>query len=115
TEAGRPLAMIFPDRDGDPRQPKLGARYIPITLAAITRCPNPTGAKRLSDYLLSPEDVAELAEGPSDQIPLNANLKARLPPGLATSDQVKVMQGDWEKANDRWDESQRFLANEFGR
>jgi iron(III) transport system substrate-binding protein len=114
-EAGRPLAMIFPDRDGDPRQPKLGVLYIPNTLAIIRGCPNQAGAKPLVDYLLSPEVEAKLAEGPSHQIPLNPNVKAKLPPGLATPDQVKVMQVDWEKAADLWDDSQRFLADEFGR
>jgi hypothetical protein len=69
----------------------------------------------LVDYLLSAEVESKLAEGPSHQIPLNPQVKAKLPPGLPTPDQVKVMQVDWEKAADKWEESQRFLADEFGR
>jgi iron(III) transport system substrate-binding protein len=114
-EAGRPLAMILPDRDGDPKHPNLGVLYIPNTVAVVKGCPNPDGAKRLVDYLLSAEVETKLAEGPSHQIPLNPKVTAKLPEGLATPDRVKVMKVDWEKAADRWDASQRFLADEFGR
>jgi iron(III) transport system substrate-binding protein len=114
-EAGRPLAMILPDRDGDAKHPELGVLYIPNTVAVVKGCPNPDGAKRLVDYLLSAEVEAKLGEGPSHQIPLNPKVTANLPAGLRTPDKVKVMQVDWEKAADRWDESQRFLADEFGR
>jgi iron(III) transport system substrate-binding protein len=113
--AGKPLAMIFPDRDGDPKHPELGVLYIPNTLAVVKGCPNPAGAKRLVDYLLSAEIEAKLAEGPSHQIPLNPKVKAKLPPSLATPEQVKLMRVDWEKAADQWKESQHFLADEFGR
>lgn len=113
--ADRPIAMIFPDRDGNARFPKLGVLYIPNTVAVVKNGPNPSGAKKLVDYLLSAEVETKLGEGPSHQIPLNPQVKAKLPAGLLTPDQVKVMQIDWEKAADRWDESQRFLADEFGR
>ena len=114
-EAGRPVAMIFPDRDANPKQPKLGVLYIPNTLAVIKGCPNPDGAKQLIDYLLSDKVEVQLAEGPSHQIPLNPKVKAKLPPGFATPEQVKRMEVDWEQAADRWDESQKFLAEEFGK
>jgi iron(III) transport system substrate-binding protein len=114
-EAGRPLAMIFPDREDNPKHPKMGVLYIPNTLAIIKDCPNPAGAKQLVNYLLSADIEAKLAEGPSHQIPLNRQAKAKLPAGFATPDQVKVMQVDWEKAADQWDASQRFLAEEFGK
>jgi iron(III) transport system substrate-binding protein len=114
-EAGRPLAMILPDRDGHPKHANLGVLYIPNTVAVVRGCPNPEGARRLVDYLLSAEVETQLGEGPSHQIPLNPRVTARLPAGLATPDRVKVMRVDWEKAADRWDESQRFLADEFGR
>jgi iron(III) transport system substrate-binding protein len=114
-EAGRPLSMIFPDRDDNPKEPKLGVLYIPNTLAVIKGCPNPAGAKQLIDYLLSPEVEVMLAEGPSHQIPVNPSVKAKLPANVATRDQVKVMQVDWNAAADRWEESQRFLVELFGK
>jgi iron(III) transport system substrate-binding protein len=114
-EAGKPLAMIFPDRDANLKYPNLGVLYIPNTLAVVKNCPNLAGAKQLVDYLLGTEVETKLGEVPSHQIPLNPQVKAKLPPGLATPEQVKVMKVDWEKAADRWEESQRFLADEFGR
>jgi iron(III) transport system substrate-binding protein len=109
-EAGRPIAMILPDRDG-----QLGVLYIPNTVAIVKGCPNPAGAKQLIDYLLSAEVEAKLGEGPSHQIPLNPHVKVKLPTGLATPDKVNVMPVDWNAAADRWDESQRFLVEEFGK
>jgi iron(III) transport system substrate-binding protein len=114
-EAGRPLAVIFPDRDENPMQPKLGVLYIPNTLAVIKGCPNSSGAKQLVDYLLGPEVETMLAEGPSHQIPVNPKVKAKLPANVATRDQVKVMRVDWNAAVDRSDESQRFLIEMFGK
>jgi iron(III) transport system substrate-binding protein len=114
-EAGRHLAMLFPDREGSEKYPKLGVLFIPNTLAVVKGCPNPAGAKQLVDYLLSAEVETKLGEGPSHQIPLNPQVKAKLPPGLPTPGAVKVMQVDWDRAADRWEESQRFLAEAYGR
>jgi iron(III) transport system substrate-binding protein len=107
--AGRSVAMIFPDRDG------VGTLFIPNTVAMVKNCPNPNGARQLVDYLLSAEVEAKLAEGPSHQIPLNPKVKAKLPPGMETPATVKAMAVDWARAADRWDESQAFLIDLFGR
>jgi iron(III) transport system substrate-binding protein len=114
-EAGRPLALVFPDRDGHQQHPKLGVLFIPNTVAVVKGCPNPAGAKKLIDYLLSAEVEAKLGAGPSHQIPLNPKVEAILPLDLPTPATVKVMQVDWNKAADSWEESQRFLADEFGK
>jgi iron(III) transport system substrate-binding protein len=112
--AGKPVAMIFPDRDGHPAHPKLGTLFIPNTLAVIHNGPNPAAARRLVDYLLRPETEARLAEGGGFQIPLNPNVSARLPDGLLTPSQVKPMAADFAVAADRWDEAQAFLRAVFG-
>jgi hypothetical protein len=46
---------------------------------------------------------------------MNPNVKAKLPSGMVTPADVKVMQVDWNKAADRFQESQQFLADTFGR
>ena len=84
--AGKPVAIIFPDRDGHPGHPRMGVLYIPNTVAVVKGCPNPAGAKKLVDYLLRPETEAKLAEGGGFQIPLNPKVKANLPPALLTPD-----------------------------
>jgi iron(III) transport system substrate-binding protein len=110
--AGRPVAIVYPDRaakaDG-----KMGTLFIPNTLAVLKGCPNPEGAKKLVDYLLSAEVEAKLAEGPAVQVPLNPRVNAKLPPQIETPKTVRAMRVDWAKAAARWDEAQAFLSEEF--
>ncbi len=113
--AGKPVELIFPDRDGHPRHPRLGTLFIPNTVAVVKGCPNPDGARRLVNYLLSPEVEKRLAEGGAYQIPLNPAVRANLPAGLETPRTVKPMAVDWQRAADLWDESQRFLLDQFTR
>jgi len=113
-EAGRPVAIVFPDRDrseGD----RMGTLFIPNTVAVIRGCPNPDGARKLVDYLLSPEVEAKLAKTASHQIPLNPQVKADLPKEILRPEAVKTMEVDFDKAADLWDEVQTFLRNEFAR
>jgi iron(III) transport system substrate-binding protein len=113
--AGKPVELIFPDRDGHPNYPYLGTLFIPNTVAIIRGCPNMVGAQRLVDYLLSPAVEQRLAEGGAHQIPLNPNVKAKLPAGMETPQTVKPMVVNWYGAADLWDESQQFLLEEFAR
>jgi iron(III) transport system substrate-binding protein len=113
-EAGRPVTIIFPDRD-HPHGDRMGTLFLPNTLAIIRGCPNPEGARKLVDYLLSPEVEAKLAETASHQIPLNPQVKARLPKEIARPEAVKTMDVDFEKAADLWDEVQSFLRSEFAK
>jgi iron(III) transport system substrate-binding protein len=114
-EAGRPLAMIFPDRDGNPANAHFGTLFIPNTVAIVKNGPNPAAARKLVDFLLSAKIEKRLAESASHQLPLNPNVKAKLPTGLLTPAEVKPMHVDWSKAADRWAESQRLMIDLFGR
>jgi iron(III) transport system substrate-binding protein len=113
-EAGRPVAIIFPDRKRPPGD-RLGTLFIPNTLAVIRGCPDPAGARKLIDYLLSAEVEAKLAETESHQIPMNPQVKPRLPKEIETSTTAKPMDVDFAKAAALWDEAQTFLRNEFAR
>lgn len=113
-EAGRPVALIFPDRDA-PASSRLGTLFIPNTLALIRGSPNPEGAKKLIDYLLSPEVETKLAEGPSRQIPLNTKVTVKPHPQIETPQTVKAMDVDFEKAAEMWEDVQKFLRDEFAR
>lgn len=113
--AGKPVALVFPDATGHPAHRRLGVLYIPNTVAVIKGCPNPDGAKRLVDHLMRPETEAKLATGGGFQIPLNPRATADLPAALVTPSQVKVMTVDWDRAADLWDEAQAFLRDEFAR
>ena len=68
-----------------------------------------------SDQGLQRRVEAKLAESAAHQIPLNPTVRAKLPAGMLAPPEVRAMQVNWEKAADLWDESQRFLADEFGK
>ena len=111
-DAKHPVAMIFPDRDR-PKDDKMGTLFIPNTLCILKGSPNPQGARQLVDYLLEPEVEAHLAESASHQIPLNPEVKAKLPKEMETPATVKAMNVDFNKATDAWDEAYEFLRKEF--
>ena len=111
-KAGKPVRIIFPDRAGD--KGRMGTLFIPNTLCIPKGCPNPEGAKKLVDYLLSVEVEKLLAEGPSAQIPLNPKVEATLPAQIEPPAKLTVMRVDWADAAEHWDDAQTFVTNLFG-
>lgn len=114
-EAGRPVTIVFPDRDGHPGHPRMGTLFIPNTLSILASDPNPPAARRLVEFLLSPDVEAALAAGESHQFPLNPGVKAALPAAFTPGLTAKRMDVDWSAAADLWDEVQAFLRDEFAR
>jgi iron(III) transport system substrate-binding protein len=110
--AGHPVAIVYPDQNSD--LPRMGTLFLPNTLCILKGCPNPEGARKLVDFLLSPESEKALAEGPSVQAPLNPQVKATLPAGIRSPHAVRSMRVHFEKAADLWDEAQTFLVEQFG-
>jgi iron(III) transport system substrate-binding protein len=106
------VAIIYPDRDSA-TDSKLGTLFIPNSLAILKGAPNPGGARRLIDYLLSADVEKQLAEGESHQVPLNPEVKASLPPQIETPKTVRSMQVDFEKAADLWAEAEKVVIQEF--
>jgi iron(III) transport system substrate-binding protein len=111
--AGKPVALVFPDKDGNKDHPKLGVLYLPNTLALVKGGPNPAGGKKLIDYLLRPETEKRLAAGGGYQIPLNPAVVANLPEVVLRPDKVKRMNVNFEKAADAWEDVQAFLRDLF--
>lgn len=106
-EKGFPVAIVYPDQ-----QPGgMGTLFIPNTLGIIKGGPNPEQARRLLDYLLSPEVESQLAACPSAQIPLNRKVKA--PVRVATPQTVRPMPIDFEAAAAKWEITARFLRDEL--
>ena len=104
---GSPVAIVYPDRE----KGELGTLFIPNTLAVIKGAPHAQAAERLANHLLSPEVEAELARGPSAQIPLNP--KTPESARVETPKTVTPMAVDWDAAAARWNEVMEFLASEF--
>jgi iron(III) transport system substrate-binding protein len=109
--AGRDVAIVFPDQE--PKENRMGTLFIPNTLCIPKGCPNLDGAKALVDYLLSAEVERRLAEGPSAQIPLNPDVSAEMPASFKKPAQLSVMQVDWGKAAEVWEETQAFVTKLF--
>ena len=106
-EAGRPVAIIYPDRE--PGQ--LGTLFIPNTLSIPKGAPSPKLAEALGNVLLGPETEATLALGPSAQIPLNRKTVAGV--RVETPQTVRAMVVDFEAAATLWDRVAAYLASEF--
>jgi iron(III) transport system substrate-binding protein len=111
-EAGRPVVILCPDQDAGATS-RMGTLFLPNTLCIIKGGPNPAGARKLVDFLLSPAVETALALGESHQLPLNPDVKPTLPAALAGAKAAKPMRVDWNRAADHWEESQNFLASEF--
>lgn len=106
--AGQPVAVIFLDRDATSAS-KMGTLFIPNTVALIKNGPNPTAGRKLVDYLLSAEVETRLAESASKQIPLNPNVKARLPAQIETPHTVRAFAVDFAAAANGWARTQKLL------
>jgi hypothetical protein len=92
-----------------------GKNIIGLKAANGGNSPNPAGAKKLVDYLLSPSVEQKLAVAGGYQIPLNPNVIAELAPALMPARSARPMRVDFAKAAALWDEVQTFLRNEFAR
>jgi iron(III) transport system substrate-binding protein len=106
-EKGFPVAIVYPDQ----QEGGMGTLFIPNTLALIRGSRNGTFARQLMDYLLSPDVEAQLAQGPSAQIPLGRNVAIK--PRVETPETVKAMVVDFPRAAAKWETAALFLRDEF--
>jgi iron(III) transport system substrate-binding protein len=106
-EKGMPVAIVYPDQAAD----GAGTLFIPNTLGLISGGPNPESARRLVDFLLSPEIEKALAEGRSAQIPLNPSVQAEV--RVATPSEKRPMEVDFGTAAEQWTATATFLQDLF--
>ncbi len=105
--AGRPVKIVY--LDTGPEQ--IGTLFIPNTLSVIKGCPNPEGAEKLINYLLSVEVETKLANGPSAQIPLNKKFTGRA--RVKTPQQIKPMKIDLSEAAKRFEQAAKHIEKHF--
>jgi iron(III) transport system substrate-binding protein len=108
---GGDVELIYPDRG----KAQMGTLYIPNTVCILRGCPNPAGARKLVDFLLSAKVEGALAESDSHQIPFNPAVRDRLKGKVETPPDVKAMEVDFFAAADLFDEVQTFLREQFAR
>ena len=106
-EKGMPVKIVYPDREAG----ELGTLFIPNTLAIIKSCPHPAAARRLVDYLLSPDVEEKLARGASAQIPLNPQVDLEL--RVETPKTIQAMKVDFAATAKKWEAAAAFIRTEF--
>ena len=60
-KAGKPIALVFPDRDGHPAHPRMGTLFLPNTLAIVAGGAEPGGGRE-ADRLPAPARFRSPAE-----------------------------------------------------
>jgi len=86
---GEPLRMIVPDQGpGDP-----GCFVVPNAVVLVRGGPHPEAARKLADFLLSPETERQLARADCAQIPLHPGVEG--PPELPVLEGLRVMEVPW--------------------
>ena len=105
-QAKQPVAMLLPDHDG------MGVPVMPNMVSLVAQAPHPDEARRLIDYLLSPEVEAKLASSEAVQIPLHAGVAG--PANIPPIDSFKPMTLDYAKAASKVEQVTARLATILG-
>jgi iron(III) transport system substrate-binding protein len=105
-EAGQPIAMILPDRDG------MGVPVMPNMVSLIRGAPHAEEAQRFIDYLLSPDVERMLAQSEAVQIPLHQGVEG--PKNIPPISSFKPMTLDYSRAASRVEDVTARLASILG-
>jgi len=105
-EAGQPVAMVLPDRDG------LGVPVMPNMVSLIANAPHADAGRKLIDYLLSADVERQLAQSEAVQIPLHAGVPG--PKNIPAIDSFKPMTLDYARAASRVEDVTMRLAAILG-
>lgn len=102
---GKPIEIIFPDQE----QGGVGCMIVPNALLQIRGGPNPENAKKLIDFLLSPESERKLAFSDAAQIPLHSGVET--PAHVPRIESLKTMDCNYAAVARKMQEIQPFLEN----
>ncbi len=105
---GKPVTIVYPDQGPN----DIGCFIVPNAVVFIKGAPHPQTAKKLIDFLLSPQTESKLAFADCAQIPLHPNVK--MPKELKSIEKIKVMPVDYAKVAQKMIEIQPFLKSWLG-
>jgi iron(III) transport system substrate-binding protein len=105
-EAGEPVAMVLPDRDG------LGVPVMPNMVSLVANAPHEGAGRKLIDYLLSSDVEKQLAQSAAVQIPLHAGVQG--PKNVPAIGTFKPMTLDYATAAGRVEDVTQRLAGLLG-
>ncbi len=100
--SGAPVRVVFPDSEG------MGTLLMPTVAVLVRGAPNEQNAKRLIDYLASPEVEELLAFADCAQIPLRPNVPR--PPHVGSKDDFKAMAIDYQKVAEVMEKVHEYLS-----
>jgi len=95
--AGDPVDLVYPDQG--PEGP--GTYLLPVTVSIVKGAPRPRNARRLFDWLLSPETEAALSASSYASIPVRPGTKPG-PAGFTTT-AFRAAAVDWDAAKEHLD------------
>lgn len=104
-QSGKPVKMVYPDKKG------MGTLLIPNTVALVKGGPNSAQAKKLIDFLLSPQVESLLAFSDSMQIPVRKQIKK--PGHVPDFSSIKAMPVDYQVIADHMHSSALFSRQLF--
>lgn len=102
---GKPVSMVCPDQE----EGGIGCLVLPNAVVPIRGGPNPAAARRLIDYLLSPETERKLAFADCAQIPLHTGVAT--PPDVPRIEQLRTMPVDFPAVARKLQEIQPWLKS----
>ena len=105
-QQGAPIGMVMPDNEG------MGVPMMPNLVSMIAGAPHPDQARRMIDYLLSPDVEAALAKSEAVQIPIRSSVPG--PSNLPRIDAFKPMTLDYGKAAARVEDVTKRLETILG-
>jgi iron(III) transport system substrate-binding protein len=105
-EAGQPIGMILPDRDG------MGVPVMPNMVSMIRGAPHVEQAQKFIDYLLSSDVERMLAQSEAVQVPLHHGVEG--PKNIPPISSFKPMTLDYSRAASRVEDVTARLASILG-
>ncbi len=100
---GKPIEVVFPDQE----QGGIGCMIVPNALLMIHGGPNQENARKLIDFLLSPESERKLAFSDANQIPLHSGVET--PAAVPHIESLKTMALNYAEVARKMQEIQSFL------
>ncbi len=104
---GGHVAIVFPDQ----AEKGVGTLLIPSTVAILKDSPHPVAARNLANHLFSKETASRLTMGAAAQF--NLWPAAKLSDHFEDAESLKLMEVDFEKAGDIWQETISELETIF--
>lgn len=104
-QKGANVGVIFPDQN------TFGTLVIPNTVALVKDAPHLESAKKLIDFIVSPETEQALALCGSAQMPVRPGMK--IAPGGWSAADIKAQDVDWEKVADKMESVAKIMQKMF--